>query len=108
MAFWAIVFCEDAVTLCVEDDEGLDAVEREVHLAWLLLSLSAAGELSSDVGIAMVPVSLGLDDLGVELDVLEGMSVVGGCAHSHKRQLTLETGSSLSPKQRYLHNCGHM
>ena len=50
MAFWAIVFCEDAVTLCVEDDEGLDAVEREVHLGWLLLLL-AVGELSSDIGI---------------------------------------------------------
>ena len=45
--------------------------------------LSAVGELSSDVGIVMVPVSLGLDDLDVqELDVLEGMSVVCGCADS--------------------------
>ena len=47
VAFWAIVFCEDAVTLCVEDNEGLDAVEREVHLAWFLLLLSAAAESSS-------------------------------------------------------------
>ena len=41
MAFWAIVFCEDTVTLCVEDDEGLDAVEREVHLGWRFLFSAA-------------------------------------------------------------------
>ena len=68
MAFWAIVFCEDAVTLCVEDDEGLDAVEREVHLGLLLLLL-AVGELSSDVGIETLPVSLGLDDFDGELQM---------------------------------------
>lgn len=42
MAFWAVVFCEDAVTFCVEDDEGLDAVEREVHLGVVV----SGGELS--------------------------------------------------------------
>ena len=49
----------------------------------MLLLLSAAGELSSVIGIETVPVtlSLGLDELDVELDVLEGMSVVGGYAH---------------------------
>lgn len=31
MTFRTIVLCEDAVSLCIEDDEALDAVEREVH-----------------------------------------------------------------------------
>ena len=43
MAFWAIVFCEDAVTLCVEDDEGLDAVEREVHLEVVVVVVVSGG-----------------------------------------------------------------
>lgn len=31
MTFRTIVLCEDTVSLCIEDDEALDAVEREVH-----------------------------------------------------------------------------
>ena len=35
--------------------------------------------------------SLELDDLYGELDVLEGMSVVGGCARSHKLYIQLSS-----------------
>lgn len=34
VVFWTVVLCEYAVAFAVEDEEGVDAVEGQVHRGW--------------------------------------------------------------------------